>query len=148
MCYPMKAIEQYRRAIEKGIDLPAAYNNLAYLYAEDGHHLDEALDAAQTAVDLAPGPVTHDTLGWVQYQRGDYQAAAQNLGKAAAAAPRQPEILHHLGLTYVRVGKAAEARDTLNRALALLRSDDAASRELRTKIERDLQRREIRDAGK
>ena len=143
-----KAIEQYRRAIEKGIDLPAAYNNLAYLYAEDGHHLDEALDAAQTAVDLAPGPVTHDTLGWVQYQRGDYQAAAQNLGKAAAAAPRQPEILHHLGLTYVRVGKAAEARDTLNRALALLRSDDAASRELRTKIERDLQRREIRDAGK
>jgi len=142
-----KAIEQYRRAHDKGMDSFQVNNDLAYLYAEDGHHLDEALAAARAAVDVAPRVDTYDTLGWVQYQRGEYRAAVENLTKASAGGPPNPEVLRHLGLAYLRVGKGTQGAEALNTALKVVQGDDPASSELRAKIQGDLQRREVRDAG-
>jgi tetratricopeptide (TPR) repeat protein len=119
-----KAIEQYERALQGNVDAGStegvmAYNDLAYLYAEDGHHLDAALDLAQTAVDLRPAPQTYDTLGWVQYQMADYPAAVQSLLKAKELAPDTPEVLRHLALAYRRDGKGDQSGPLLQQALKL-----------------------------
>jgi tetratricopeptide (TPR) repeat protein len=143
-----KAIEQYKRALDKGMDSFRVNNDLAYLYAEDGHHLDEALEAARAAVDVAPSVQTYDTLGWVQYQRGDYRAALENLSKASAEGRPNPEVLRHLGLAYLRTGQASQGAEALTKALQLVQRDDLASRELRAKIQEDLQRREVINARK
>jgi len=115
----LKAIERYQRALDGGADPPEVYNNLAYLYAEAGHHLDEALDAAQTAVDTAPQAVTYDTLGWVYYQMANYSLALENLLRASQQAPDSPEILYHLALAYQRTGQPKKAGPLLERALEL-----------------------------
>ena len=97
------AIEQYQRAIQADFDSVDVYNNLAYLYAEEGDHLQEALDLAQLAVDLAPSHVTYDTLGWVYYQSGRYAEAVEYLSKAADEKPDVAEIQRHLRLARSRL---------------------------------------------
>lgn len=98
------AIEYYQRAIQADLDDADVYNNLAFLYAEEGDHLQEALELAQLAVDLAPSHVTYDTLGWVYYQSGKYPEAVEQLTKAATEQPDDPEIQRHLGLARSRLG--------------------------------------------
>jgi tetratricopeptide (TPR) repeat protein len=152
-----KAIEQYERALKGNVDSVSGdgaivYNDLAYLYAEEGHHLDRALDLAQTAVDLASALTErsgsaqaeevvggcYDTLGWVQYQMADCPAAVESLVKAKELAPRSAEILWHLALAYRRDGKADQSGPLLQQALKLTEGKPSLAG-LRKRIKVDLQ---------
>jgi Flp pilus assembly protein TadD len=97
-----------------------AYNNLAWMYAEEKKNLDEALTLARRATELAPNSASVlDTLGWVHYARGSYAEAESVLRKAADLAGGEASIHYHLGLASHQLGKRDEAVFALRRALQL-----------------------------
>jgi tetratricopeptide (TPR) repeat protein len=125
-----KAIARYEAAIklyDPGLtsdpSLASAKNNLAYIYAESGVELDDALDYAQDAKAALPdSPVIADTLGWVLYKRGIPSAAISYLKEAEASAGDDLVLVgtvrHHLAQAYEADGAVDEAKDALRRALA------------------------------
>jgi superkiller protein 3 len=115
-----RALAAYRRTIALTDKDSRAYNNLAYLLAERRQALDEALAFARKANELTPNnPAIQDTLGWVHYQRGEYQEAAALLAKAAERASNHAAIQYHLGMAYYRLGRTQDAVFALRRALSL-----------------------------
>lgn len=88
-----QAIEHYRTEIKNKPQNAAAYNNLAWVYAEHLEtNLEEAAQLAETSVRLTEEENSPyqgdwlgnhlDTLGWVYYKQGDYVKAIETLEKA------------------------------------------------------------------
>jgi putative PEP-CTERM system TPR-repeat lipoprotein len=104
-----QAIEQYQtllRAVPNNANL---LNNLANLYQEENDP--RALATAEKAYKLqADNPAFADTLGWILVKQGDPQRGLPLLEKAAAGAPRQPEIRYHLAYAMAKSGDVARAR--------------------------------------
>ncbi|WP_316348289.1 tetratricopeptide repeat protein [Desulfuromonas acetoxidans] len=96
-----------------------ALNHLAYIYAESGEHLDEALEMARKAAQLAPHAAVLDTLGWVYYQLGDYEQAREPLEQAVKKSPEDVLILEHLGDLYRKLLLTQEAQRIYRKALEL-----------------------------
>lgn len=90
----------FRRALELAPDHPRVSNSLAAFLADHRLKLDEALVLATRAVEAGPDdPQFLDTLGWVQAQRGDLDAAESTLKRALPLAGEEPpaeEIREHL----------------------------------------------------
>jgi Flp pilus assembly protein TadD len=57
-----------------------------------------------------------DTLGWVQYRNGNYEAALEALERMQAAGEMTPERQYHLGMTYLALGRLDDARPLLTAA--------------------------------
>ncbi|MBF0584316.1 MAG: tetratricopeptide repeat protein, partial [Magnetococcales bacterium] len=58
-------------------------------------------------------------LGHLWHQQGDPRLAAEWIGKAVAANPKQPIFLHNLGIVWVGLGNTQQAIDCFQRVLAL-----------------------------
>ena len=126
---PATGAALYQKAIQAYQGSSDARNGLAYAYAVTNTHLPEAQTLAQKALDLvqkSKGDTkdesvaeVQDTLAWVQYRRGDYKNAEQNLLDALSAAPRLPEIRFHLGDVYAAQGKTDAARAEFGHAVLL-----------------------------
>ncbi|MHB8079105.1 MAG: tetratricopeptide repeat protein [Candidatus Krumholzibacteriia bacterium] len=98
-------------------DDPTIANSLGYFLAQRGEELARAETLVRDALARQPeNPFYVDSLGWVAYRRGDFQAAFDLLVQAANAAPGQPEILEHLGLTLQALGRREEAARVLRQA--------------------------------
>jgi tetratricopeptide (TPR) repeat protein len=114
--YP-KAREAYERLLSLRPDHAPALNNLAYLYSEHFNDPDKALALAQKARGLRPAdPSVADTLGWIDYQRGDYQQALRLFQESAAKLPEDTELQFHLGMANYMMGQTEAARAALQRA--------------------------------
>lgn len=135
------ALAAHRAALRLAPEEAAFKNNVAYALAELAESeasLQEAealaLDTIETAqknrVDDATLGVFLDTLGWIQFKRGDLRSALANLTRAADAAPDQPEILYHLGLAYAAQNRSREAIVVLSRAVKMRPSFTEAQRRL------------------
>jgi len=99
-------------------DNPEVINNLAYLYAETGQNLDQALDLANRLLNqFAANSVIQDTAGWVLYRRGQYADALVHLQLARQLAPANSGIQYHLGKVLLALGRRAEASDAFRMAL-------------------------------
>lgn len=99
---------------------PVAANNLAYIYAERGERLNEALTLAQTAKEQMPNShEVNDTLGWVYYKKDMAQMAVIPLESSVEVDPKNPLYHYHLGLAYAKAGQTAKARQSLEQALEL-----------------------------
>lgn len=95
-----QAMEQDLRAVIS-IDPSnaVALNALGYILANNGEKLDEAKQMIERALSLRPDdPAILDSLGWVEFRRGNLAAALSHLEKAFAAFP-DPEVAAHLGET-------------------------------------------------
>lgn len=90
----------YRQALELAPGHPHVANGLAAFLADHERKLDEALALAKSAVQAQrDNPEFLDTLGWVQAQRGDLEAAERTLQRALDLAGQEPpveEIRKHL----------------------------------------------------
>jgi tetratricopeptide (TPR) repeat protein len=107
----------YARVLELDPHNSLAMNNLAYLYAEQGVMLQQALRYARNAVLLEPeNGVFLDTLGWVQYLLGSYDDAREMLEKAVASGIEEEEVYRHLGKAYEKLGQADKAREMFDKA--------------------------------
>lgn len=121
----------YERALamyERGtVPRDASYylicNNFAYTLAERGRDLDRAQQLARTAVEEEPGNSSYlDTIGWIHFRRGEYDAALARISEAIAVRTAQdasvgPVLYDHLGDVLAAMGRTAEAADAWRAAL-------------------------------
>lgn len=89
------ALTWYEKAVELNPNLPAAWNNLAWLYYERKDP--RALEFAKKAYEMAPNvaPIA-DTYGWILVEKGELAKGIELLTKAAELAPDSKEIADHL----------------------------------------------------
>jgi tetratricopeptide (TPR) repeat protein len=117
---PAEAEASFRRAVDIDPKHHPAWNNIAWLHAEQRTELDKALSASQRALELAPGNATYDdTLGFVHLARGELPLAAAAFRKAIQSAPRVPDFHFRLGQTLERQGQPDKALASFQAALAL-----------------------------
>ncbi len=115
------AVALLSQAIAVGPEFAAAYNTLAWLYADKlGTNLAEAEKLARRALELDPD-ATHinDTLGWILYKQGRYAEALTVFEQALAHAPNNAEYFYHGSLAAMKNGQTSQALEYLNRAVAL-----------------------------
>ena len=123
------AREHYEAFLAQSPDVPAALNNLAWVY----HELDDprAVEMARRAVELLPHePSVLDTLGWILAHNGQAEEAVSLLNEAYESSQQRPEIGHHLAYALAASGRLDAARVLVD---ALL-NDDSLSAELRSTI--------------
>jgi putative PEP-CTERM system TPR-repeat lipoprotein len=114
------AEKHYRKALDLDANAYVAANNLAWLYADAGQNLDQALQLAKRASDAIAGSgETYDTLGWVHYKRQLSSLAIAAFEKSIATDPKNPAFRYHLGLALAQNGDKQKARESFQEALKL-----------------------------
>jgi tetratricopeptide (TPR) repeat protein len=113
-----QAEQQLRAVLRKNPEGADAANDLAWLLANEGRELDLALQLAASASRLAPEAQILDTLGWVQYQRGEIDTAIATYEGLIEIWPRFPTARYHLGLALVRKGDLDRAGEMFEAALS------------------------------
>jgi tetratricopeptide (TPR) repeat protein len=114
-----QAEAQYRKCLQLNRDYQEALNNLAFLLAEEGQRLDEALSLAQKAVQASKQSVqSSDTLGWIYLKQGHLDAANQIFAALVRKDAKNPMLHYHLGLVLHQRGDLAQAKVELQAALA------------------------------
>ena len=99
-----RAVDWLEQVLDEFPDDPGALNDLGYLWAEQGKHLDRAHRMIEQAVQQDPDNAAYrDSLGWVLFQKGRVQEALPELEKAAAMEP-DAAVLDHLGDAYRAAG--------------------------------------------
>jgi tetratricopeptide (TPR) repeat protein len=98
-----KAAELFKKSIELNpADASEACNYLGFMWADRNTHLDEAEDYIKRALGADPRTGAYlDSLGWLHYRRGKYEAgsrAAQR--RAGASRADDPTVFEHIGDTY------------------------------------------------
>jgi Tfp pilus assembly protein PilF len=113
-----RAIEIYRKLIERNPKDPVALNNLGYALAVRKGQPAEGLPYAERALLLARNPVIADTVGWIKYLLGDYAGAVKILEPSAKAVPGNADIQLHAAAAFAAVGRIKEAGAALKAAEA------------------------------
>ncbi|MBP7651992.1 tetratricopeptide repeat protein [Candidatus Dependentiae bacterium] len=105
-----EAVKSYKQAIESFPDDPIAYNNIAYLYADMGVNLEEALRYAETSIKLDPNNRGYyfDTLGWIYYRMNDFTRAKEFLEKSVFYNPSAIRK-YHLAQVYKKLNMKDKA---------------------------------------
>ena len=112
------AEKAYRDTLALQSNNPLVKNNLAYLEAETGGNLDEALRLAQEASRAMPGDMAlADTLGWIYFKKKNNDSAIQVLTNAVQKAPRQAIYHYHLAAALLEKGDRVDARKQLQEAM-------------------------------
>jgi len=133
-----QSIETMKTIIRLDPKHASALNYLGYTYAEMGIHLDEALDLVQRALAIRPddGYIT-DSLGWIYFQRQDYEKAVLYLEKAATLSDYETVIAAHLADAYVKTGQRDKAAAMYKKALDNAGDDQQKEiREIEEKLKR------------
>jgi Tfp pilus assembly protein PilF len=115
-----KAKQIYEQVIKLDPENATALNNYGYMLAELGERLDEAEKMIRKALKIRPNePAFLDSLGWVYFQRGEYNEALKWVEKAVKAQPRDAELRYHLGMIYWKLGDKEKALRELREALKI-----------------------------
>ena len=105
-----------RRILVLQPDNSQALNALGYSLADRNLRLDEALAMVRQAHELSPAdPFIVDSLGWVEYRMGHFDAAATLLAQAYSSR-KDTEIAAHLGEALWADGRRDEAARVLRDA--------------------------------
>ena len=115
-----RAEKLFARCLEIDHEHPEAYNYLAYMWAEKGIHLDQALEYVQKALKHEPDSGAFiDTLGWIYYMQGKYREALDELNRAAKRIPDDPTVTDHLGDVLFKLGDTEQALPQWERSFLL-----------------------------
>ncbi len=115
-----EARQRFERAVATDPRAAVAGNNLAWLYAESGQNLEQAVKLAEAAAREMPDvPEVQHTLGYVYFRSNLPALAVPALERALQKDPRNPVYLSQLGLAQEKLGNVAGAREALTRALEL-----------------------------
>ena len=94
-----------------------ALNALGYTLADRGLRIDEAAKYVERAYELKPNdPAVMDSMGWIQFRKGNYAEAETYLRKALTLMD-DAEIIGHLGELLWAQGNYEEARNLLREAM-------------------------------
>ncbi len=118
------AVELLEQVLDEYPEDAGAHNDLGYLWAERGLHLERSLAMTQKAVAAEPENASYlDSLGWAYFQLGRYSDAIGPLEKAAAGDDPGGVVLEHLGDAYAKLGRADKARSAWERALQAFQTE-------------------------
>jgi len=125
------AIEKYKAVIAIAPRDVFALNNLAWLLATRKGDAKTALEYVEKAVEAgkpyAPHPAVMDTMGWAYYLNGDYKKAVAVLERAKRYFGRNAKVRYHLGMTYLKLERLADAKSELEEALKLFPDAETAA---------------------
>ena len=132
-----EGIEWLEQVLDEYPSDVGAHNDLGYLWADQGVHLQRALKMAQKAVAAEPENAAYlDSLGWALYRLGRYQEAIKPLKKAIEVEAPDPIILDHLADALLKFGDVEQGRKTWQQALDKLSDDQAKDRKrIESKLE-------------
>ncbi len=88
-----KAIESFESAFSLRPNFAPACNALAWLYAEAGKNIDEAIALATRSVKLKPTASHWDTLAYALYKARRHKEAAKAIAKALDLQPNDPDYV-------------------------------------------------------
>ena len=111
------AIDIYEALYAETPDDPVVANNLASMlayYRENSADLERAHRIARRLTGLNI-PALLDTLGYIEFRRGELDRAILNLQAAARGLPQEPTIAFNLAQAYAAAGRTDEARAELAR---------------------------------
>ncbi|MEY2526942.1 MAG: hypothetical protein QOE73_1713 [Verrucomicrobiota bacterium] len=114
-----KAADLFRKSISLDpANAADAYNYLGYMWAQQNTHLDEAEEMIKRALQIDPNNGAFlDTLGWVEFQKGKFDQALVDLLRAAQnMAHDDPVVFDHIGDTYLKLNKGAQALEAWQKA--------------------------------
>ena len=115
-----EATKRYEAIVAADQSAVVALNNLAWIYAESGEKLEDALRHAQAAVSRMPDNAeVQDTLGFIHLKRELPALAIPAFEKSIEKAPENPLYHYHLALAQDKAGNAAAARQAAQQALKL-----------------------------
>jgi tetratricopeptide (TPR) repeat protein len=106
-----------RAILDKDPTNVVALNALGYTLANLTNRYDEAYELIKKALAQKPDdPAVMDSMGWVEYRRGNLPAARELLEKAYATYP-DAEVAAHLGEVLWQAGSEKRAREIWLKAL-------------------------------
>ena len=110
-----------------------ACNYLGYMWADHNMNLDEAELMIRRALESEPNNASYlDSLGWVEFRKGQFDRALDELLRAAKTAEHaDPVVFEHIGDTYLKLNRTREALEAWQKALAL----DPKNKNLADKIQ-------------
>jgi tetratricopeptide (TPR) repeat protein len=115
-----EAQKRFEQAVAADDRAVVAANNLAWMYADSGQKLSEALRLARSAAEGVPNNSDFlDTLGWVYLKSSLPALAVAPLARAAGIDPKHAGYHYRLGLAYAGSGDVERSRTALQRALEL-----------------------------
>ena len=129
-----KAADLLRKSIALDPENSAeAYNYLGFMWADHNMNLDEAETMIRRALESEPNNASYlDSLGWVEFRKGQFDRALDNLLRAAKTAEHDdPVVFEHIGDTYLKLNRTQEALEAWQKALAL----DPKNKNLADKIQ-------------
>jgi len=127
-----RAVQRLEEVLDEFPDDPSALNDLGYLWAEQGKHLQRAYRMTKKAVEEEPDNAAYrDSLGWALFQLGRTREALVELEKAAAK-EADPTVLEHLGDAYRAAAEPAKAKDAWRRAAEAYRKAGEAEKAKKT----------------
>ncbi len=129
-------------------DNPSVNNDLGYLYADQGKHLEKAETMIRKAIKAEPeNPAYLDSMGWVLYKLGKFDEAVTYLEKAIKTpGGDDPTILDHLADCYDHLQKTHKAKELWQKALEKSKAESRPDKKLIEQIEQKLKK--AKSAGK
>ncbi len=127
----------YEQILKIRPDNGVALNNLAFIKAEEGVDLDQALSMSQRARQQMPNvPEVSDTLGWIYIKKNLSEDAVRVFKDLTAQVPSNPTFHYHYGMALLQKGDKSSAKKELELALAdkPSKGDEAKVRELLQKL--------------
>lgn len=128
-----KAAELFKESIRLDPGEAAeASNYLGFMWADQGTHLEEAESYIKKALAADPENGAYlDSLGWLDYRRGQYeQALAELLNAVQALKTEDPTVFEHLGDTYEKLNQLPRALEAWEKSLTL----DPSNKKLAQKL--------------
>ncbi|QDU94756.1 tetratricopeptide repeat protein [Lignipirellula cremea] len=115
----MPAAEEWlEQVLDEYPEQLGAYNDLGYLWADQGKNLHRALKMAEQAAASEPDNMAYqDTLGWAYYRLGRAADAVSELTKAAADEDADGVIHDHLGDALLANSEPKKAVDAWRQAI-------------------------------
>jgi len=106
-----RELNEYRRAVDLGLDDWQLFLNLGLVYLEDGQ-LEDATEVLRLATLLGPyQPETHFNLGLIYERRGMFSDAEQEMLLSLRLDPHEVDARNTLGLIYAEEGRYTRARE-------------------------------------
>src|SRR5437773_4810988 len=129
-----KAADLLRKSIALDPENSAeACNYLGYMWADHNMNLEEAETMIRRALQSEPNNASYlDSIGWVEFRKGQFDRALEDLLRAAKTAEREdPVVFEHIGDTYLKLNRTREALEAWQKALSL----DPKNKNLADKIQ-------------
>ncbi len=113
-----QANQVYAATLKMNPNDAVSLNNLAFLMAEHGGDLDQALTFAQRAKQMLPDlPEVSDTLGWIYLQKHLTGDAVDTFKNLVNKVPTSSTYRYHLARAYFQLGDKSRATGQLELAL-------------------------------